>query len=130
VVSSLATRAVEIVLNERLREHEAAHAAAALLLGLRVAEVRAPHHALYDVARRDPDEVAGIAMIERRADIEGLRKYAVSLLAGHLQDGDAHWPPRWPLSLAPERGDEADLCKAVGLLGIGREGYGDLVQDA
>jgi HK97 family phage prohead protease len=124
-------RALEIVMHRRLTEHEAAHCTAALLQNLPVAEACAPFHRLADLEAGDPDSRAGQVLIETRdGDDEHARKLAIALIAGPLEDSRVGWPPAWPLTLAPEDGDPADLVAIVKQLDLDRAGYAALVQDA
>jgi len=113
-------RAARIVDHENTILHEAGHCAAALAQDLAVGEVSVV----------DADGSAGRTLIERRGDSEGLRKFAISVLAGPLEERRANWPPSWPLSRAPEDGDEGDLTEVVKALELDRAGYSQLVQDA
>jgi HK97 family phage prohead protease len=123
--------AVEIHEHQRLCSHESAHAAAAMLLGLTVHGVDAPFWRLEDLEHGDDDDAAGVARIACRRDHDDdLRKYAIAVIAGRLEDGATAWPPKWPLTLAPDHGDEADLIDAVTDLGLDAKGYSDLIQDA
>jgi HK97 family phage prohead protease len=123
-------RAVEIHGHRRLAEHEAAHAAAALLLGLHVQEARAPFHTLADLEDGDPNDAAGQVLLAGPDGDDGRRKVAIVTIAGPLENSRAGWPPTWPLSNTPTHGDEADLVEGVKALGLDRTGYADLVQDA
>ena len=108
--------ATEIVYNERTVEEEAGHAAAALLQGLDVAEV--PRHVPATVRL---SRTCGHArsrrrtMVERRRDHDGLRKFAISIIAPHIDE--AYWPPSWPLTMVPGHGDEQDFIEIVRTLG-------------
>ena len=95
--------AARIVDRERTATHEAGHAAAALAQGLAVREISV--HA--------DGESAGRAQIERPDNPDGLRAFAVSVIAGRMEDGGGYWPPAWPLPLAPGTSDERDLTGAV-----------------
>ena len=123
-------RAVEIHTHRRLAEHESAHAAAALVQGLDVSEVRAPFWTVEAAAEGSPDDAAGYAMMERRRDPDGLRKLAIAVLAGRMENGTAGWPPRWPLTLVPDHGDPTDLSELVKALELDQAGYNALVADA
>ncbi len=127
-------RALEIHAHRRLCSHEAAHASVAMLVGLDVRSVAAPHWTLKQLEDAGPDseEAAGMALIERPSpdDHDKLRKTAIVLLAGRLEEGAAYWPPTWPLSAVPEAGDEADLTATVKQLDLDEAGYRKLTQDA
>jgi len=112
--------AARIVDRERTATHEAGHAAAALAQGLAVREISV--HA--------DGESAGRAQIERPDNPDGLRKFAVSVITGRMEDGGGFWPPSWPLARAPGTSDERDLTEAVKALGLDRADYSELVQDA
>src|SRR5215207_5658159 len=105
-------RAAEIVALEKLIEHEAGHAAAALAQGLHVESVFANPVDLTEEPE-DRDEAAGSAMVERPTDPDGMRKFAISVICGRLEEGKAAWPPSWPLTLVPDAGDEEQLCELV-----------------
>ena len=74
-------RALESVMHERLIDHEAAHAAAAMLLDLDVVEATAPFHTLDDLEHGDHDDDAGRVLITAPNDRDGLRKMALATLA-------------------------------------------------
>lgn len=120
------TRAVEIHGHQRLCGHEAAHAAAAMLLGLEVVETWADFHTLAELEHANPDDPAGASLL---ADPDP-RCAAIATLAGPLEDGRPDWPPRWPLSLAPTSPDEAQLATFVKRAGLDQDGYRVLVRDA
>jgi HK97 family phage prohead protease len=123
-------RAVEIDAHRRLTEHEAAHAAAALLQDLPVDSAEAPFLTLADTEDGDPLAAAGQVRIGRCDDDAGRRKTAIAILCGPLENSRSDWPPRWPLSDEPTLGDEAALVELVKALGLTRAEYADLVQDA
>jgi hypothetical protein len=130
-------RAIELHQAERLRAHEAGHCAAALLTGLPVSSITAPTYTIGELlADSDPDAAAGSVVIcADLDDPDELRKYALCLLAGHLEEGpglgDTVWPPVWPLvRTESEASDEAKLIKCVEALKLDRAGYGQLKADA
>jgi HK97 family phage prohead protease len=126
-------RAVEIHQHRKLIDHEAGHAAAALLLGLDVESITAPYWTVEDALSGDPDDPAGqvlIRPVDPASDPAGARALALTTLAGPLADDRANWPPNWPLSLAPMTPDEAQLGELVKALELDRAGYAQLVQDA
>jgi HK97 family phage prohead protease len=124
-------RALEQVMFERLCRHEAAHATAPLLLGLDVHLVKAEPVDL-SVEPADPDEAAGYALIPAPdlADPEAVRRSALAVLVGPLEDNEAYWPPKWPLSLAPLSSDESQVGRYVEMLDLDQAGYRELVRDA
>jgi hypothetical protein len=122
-------RALAIVMHRKLVGHEAAHASAALVLDLPVREVVVNQNDL-SAPPEDPTEPAGFARIGRPDSTEGTRKVAIAIMGGRLEDGTARWPPKWPLTLVPEYGDEADLCELVEALELDKAGYSQLVTDA
>ena len=121
--------AAEIVFNEQTVEEEAGHAAAAMLQGLDVLEVRSPFLPLpaFIEASVHPRSTPA-AMVERRRDRDGLRKFAISIIAPHI--GEAYWPPSWPLTMVPGHGDEQDFIEIVRTLGLDQREYHRLTQDA
>ena len=120
--------ATEILYNERLVEEEAGHAAAALLQGLDVAEVHAPRHPLSTYLEPADGKSAGWTTVERRDDYDGVRRFAISILAPHVYE--PHWPPSWPLTMVPDHGDERHFIELVKTLDLDRDGYSKLTQDA
>jgi HK97 family phage prohead protease len=122
-------RALAIVMHRKLIGHEAAHAAAAIALGLPVREVVVYQNDLSEPPA-DPTEAAGFAMIGRPDSVDGRRKGAIALMAGRLEEGAAYWPPTWPFTQVPEYGDESDLIAEVNALELDERSYGQLVADA
>jgi HK97 family phage prohead protease len=123
--------AAEIIATGLVRDHEAAHCSAALLLGLDVRGVNAPPVSLTEHADlTDPTGVAGEVLIARTDDPDYAQRLAITTLAGPLENKSVDWPPAWPLTLVPANGDEAALVSLVGQLGLDRKGYSELVQDA
>lgn len=123
-------RALEIRMYERLLDHESAHAAAALVQGIRLEEVVAHPIPVGDTPPADPSEPAGRVTPVGSTHPSFARKWTISVLAGHIEDGRTGWPPSWPLSLAPETSDEWQLGGLVEHLGLDRAGYESLVKDA
>lgn len=123
-------QAAEIDHHRGVCEHEAAHAAAGLLLGLRVTAARAPYWKMGDAINAGPDAVAGQVCFDVARNADEMRALAIATLAGPLADGAAGWPPRWPLSAAPMSDDEAEVGRLATALALDREGYGVLVDDA
>jgi hypothetical protein len=120
--------ASEVQMHQSLAEHEAAHVSAALVLGVPVVEVHAPYRTLEDrMQRMDRGEQDAGMVTVKESDP---RKLALVLLVAPFEDGDAHWPPSWPLPSVPAYGDEADLCRHVKALGLDRAGYHALIQEA
>jgi HK97 family phage prohead protease len=98
--------------------HEAAHAAAALLLDMRVVEASADF----------PDfKVAGHVVYSGNGDT---RDEMVAILVGPLSDPSAKaWPPAWPLD--PEvHGDEGHLVRLAENIVLTEYGYEQVVADA
>jgi HK97 family phage prohead protease len=123
-------RAAAIHDHRRRAEHEAAHAAAAALLGLKVGRVSAPYLSAAEIQAGDPGDAAGSTLIMQPADDdrEGWRSMAIAIAAPRLtQPG---WPMRWPLTLAPAAGDQADFCDAIKRLDLDRTGYSRLIDGA
>jgi hypothetical protein len=81
-------------------------------------------------AGEDSQEPAGVALIEAPNDDAGRRKLVIATIAGRLEDNAVNWPPKWPLTLAPEPGDPAALCELVKQLDLDREGYSHPITDA
>ena len=88
--------AVDVAFNERLRRHEAAHAAAALAVGLDVHQVRVGTHNVTDLTW-DSEGTAGCTQIDAPNTPDGHRLMAISIMAGPLEDRQAGWPRPWPL---------------------------------
>ena len=123
------TRALDIVLHEHLIRHEAGHAAAALLLGLKVTSVRAGFHTHSELRDANPEDAAGETRFE--ATNNDHRQMAIAILAGPMAEGKtAYWPPRWPLSLAPLTPDERQVGDHVQALDLDQAGYDELCDEA
>jgi HK97 family phage prohead protease len=124
-------RAVEAYVHLQLCEHEAAHAAAGMLLGLDIVEAVAGRHTLAELERDDdPTATAGHVTFQRPPGAGGLRKSAITTIMGRLEEGAPNWPPPWPLNSHPEPGDPTLLTDVVNELDLDRGGYSHLVQDA
>jgi HK97 family phage prohead protease len=117
-------RALSTVMHQKLCEHEAAHAAAALLCDLDVAEVRADFHDLNGVAPANPDDAAGFVELGAGADA---RARAIAVLAGPLGEGRPNWPPAWPPT--PDTDDGRQLCTYAKEAHLDRTGWSQLVAD-
>jgi HK97 family phage prohead protease len=105
--------AAEIVMHRKLCEHEAGHAAAALVQGLEVEWVEAPRHSAH--AWEHGTGQAGFARVAyHRNDPAEVKAFAISCLAGPMENRKA----RLRFTLAPTDGDEEMLLKACELLGI------------
>jgi hypothetical protein len=120
--------ALNLVMHRKLCDHEAGHAASALIGGLDVREVRA---GFYDLSEpTNPDEPAGhVLMAVGHDDPAELREKAIAVLAGPICEDRPDWPPRWPL-LAPVTDDQRQLGQLAGALQLDEKGYSELVDDA
>jgi HK97 family phage prohead protease len=122
-------RAAEIVNHQQLMAHEAGHAAAALLLGLKVTSVRASFHTASEIHDGNPDDPAGETCFEGTTADD--REMALTVLTGPMAEGQtAYWPPRWPLSLAPLTPDERQVGEHVRALDLDQAGYDELCDQA
>ncbi|MEK6251852.1 MAG: hypothetical protein AABM43_07895 [Actinomycetota bacterium] len=103
-------------------DHEAAHAAAAIMAGCRVVEVR--------VGGLDDGSRGAVRF--RRGPLN--RMHVTIYLAGGLVarvEGATdypEWPPTFPV--LPGRGDQGDVHDAVKTLGLDAEDYADVVRAA
>jgi hypothetical protein len=114
---TLEERALEIVEQGLTVEHESAHAAAAILLGFDLTEIRVD---------RPEANVRGRVLI--RGGMVRPRDFAQCVLAGPLLDASAP-TPRWPL-LDDGEGDERRLKEIVERLDYDRAAWRALVGDA
>lgn len=121
--------AVDLAFNERLRRHEAAHAAAALTLSLDVHEIWVGTHNVTDLTW-DSEGAAGCTRIEAPNTPDGHRLTAISIMAGPLEDRQAGWPRPWPLPRVDLAPDEWDFSEHVRAAGLDEHGYQELVADA
>ena len=126
-------RAAAVVMHRKLAQHEAGHAAGALLGGLTISEAAARFASFASFLQEpdDPDEAAGEVVIETsgvRDDPDRMRALAIAVLCGPLCEGKA--APTWPLSLAPMSSDERQVGDLVRRLDLDQRGYAALVQDA
>jgi HK97 family phage prohead protease len=99
--------------------HEARHAAAALLMGMRVTEARA-----------DWPEAKTLGYVRfAGADV---RDVMVCTLVGAMGDESMKtaWPPAWPLNPDSKIGDERDLAKHAADIVLTEHGYNRLCDDA
>jgi uncharacterized protein len=96
--------------------HQARHAAAALLLGLKVIQARADNPS---------PEMAGSVELAPYSDLRP-RDSGIMTLAGRW--GDPGWPPKDPSKQGPT-GDERSLADDVETLGRGHAGYLDMLAD-
>jgi HK97 family phage prohead protease len=104
---------------EDVAGHEARHAAAGLLLGMRVVEARA------DI----PDHKSAGRVLFNGKDAD-TRDLMVMLLVGPMGDKSVeHWPPTWPLS-PHAHGDEGDLARLAEKIALTEHGYGLVCDDA
>ena len=104
--------------HDRLIEHEAAHATAALLHGLRVVRADAPPtggQVVVDINPHDRGEI---------------RKLLIATLCGGLAERLPDWPPTPPLSAHPRTSDEADVMQYTQALNLDTKTYGETVADA
>jgi hypothetical protein len=93
-------------MHRELIEHEAGHAIAGMLAGLRVHRVHAPPPP--DVPPADLDRPAGVTEFERSGDRRAL---AVALLGGPLAEGKP--APSWPIKPTRYSHDERELAQLV-----------------
>jgi hypothetical protein len=108
------------------RDHEAAHAAAALLVGHRVAEI---------LINGPGDSALGETHIPRgsfkRRDLKVLLAAGLVAAPGGATELD-EWPPSWPLlsdDFHGRRTDHAILKQGIEWLGLSREDYEELVAE-
>ena len=118
IVRSLAEARWEI--NHRLAiEHESAHAAAAVLLGLAVTEIRVDW----------PDDCQGRVRLRRRRTQR--REFALLVMAAFLCDPrKPPFPPFPPLPLEDETPDEEQLREVVEEMDLDRPAWKRLCQEA
>ena len=99
---------------ERIADHEAAHATAALLLGLPVLSVSVK-----------PDATTNGRVAIRYADTdEDMHKRMSVILSGMVESGDT---PQWPLR-TDRSTDEANLRQVADCLGLDESGYDKAVR--
>jgi uncharacterized protein len=102
---------------QALCSHEAGHAAAALLLGLDVADVHV-------------DSTGGVVAVTPSDHPKYARNLAITTIAGPLEDHGTRWPPPWPLTKVRGHEDEYALAEAVERAGLDEAGYKALIDDA
>jgi HK97 family phage prohead protease len=103
--------------------HEARHAAAGLLMGMRVIEARA------DIPTT---KAAGQVLWDSREDGVDVRDAMVMLLVGPLGDPSMEipWPPAWPLDPNSRYWDSARLAEYAASIALTEHGYNKLCGDA
>ena len=121
--------AVDVAFNERLRRHEAAHCAGALICNLNVDEVWVGTHNVTDLDL-DSEGTAGLTRIDAPNTPDGHRLMAIAIMAGPLEDGEAGWPRPWPLPRADTAPDEWDFAEHVRAAGLDEQGYLELCAEA
>ena len=121
--------AVDVAFNERLRSHEAAHCAGALLCNLNVDEVWVGDHNVTDLTW-DSEGSAGCTRIAAPNTPDGHRLMAIAIMAAPLMDGEAGWPRPWPLPRADLTPDQWDFSEHVRAAGLDEHGYLELCAEA